>query len=161
MPDDPEKHFQVALEAKLKKLGVWFSFIEKPESTVHTSDAASITGIELHRISKNLMAQTNDGRYAALIVPGDMRVDYKAAAKILDAKNVSLVPFNEAHKISGFPPGGTPSIGYEKQVEVILDEELTKYETFYCGGGSTRMLLELKRDDVIKVNNAKVGKISE
>ena len=161
MPDDPEKHFQVALEAKLKKLGVWFNFIEKLESTIHTADAAGITGIELHRISKNLMAQTNDGRYAALIVPGDMRVDYKAAAKLLDAKNISLVPFAEAHKISGYPPGGTPSIGYEKKVEVILDEELMKYETFYCGGGSTRMLLELKRDDVIKANNAKVGKISQ
>ncbi|TSC59691.1 MAG: hypothetical protein LiPW15_711 [Parcubacteria group bacterium LiPW_15] len=103
MPDDPEKHFQVALEAKLKKFGVWFNFIEKPESTIHTADAAGITGIELHRISKNLMAQTNDGRYAALIVPGDMRVDYKAAAKLLDAKNISLVPFAEAHKISGIP----------------------------------------------------------
>ncbi len=127
---------------------------------MHTADASQVTGIGLHRISKNLMARTNDGRYAALIIPGDMRVNYREAAKALGAKNISLVPFDEAHKVSGYPPGGTPSIGFEKNVDVVLDEELTSFETFYCGGGSTKMLLELRRDDVIKVNDAKVHKIS-
>jgi len=158
--EDPERHFQVKLETKLKKMEVWYKFIEKSASTVHTVDAASVTGIELHKISKNLMAQTNDGRYAALIIPGDMRLDYKEAAKTLEAKNISLVPFSEAHKISGYPPGGTPSLGYENRMDVVLDAELMPYETFYCGGGSTKMLLELRRDDVIRINKAKVQKIS-
>ena len=160
MVDDLERHFKVKLETKLNSLGIWYRFIEKPASTVHTVDAASVTGIELHRISKNLMAQTNDGRFAALIIPGDRRLDYKEAAKVLEAENISLVSFNEAHKVSGYPPGGTPSIGYEKNVNVVLDEELKEYETFYCGGGSTKMLLELKSDDVIRINHAKVHKIS-
>jgi Cys-tRNA(Pro)/Cys-tRNA(Cys) deacylase len=160
MVNDSERHLQLRLEARLKALGIWYKFIEKPASTVHTADAASVTGIELHRISKNLMAQTNDGRYAALIIPGDMKLNYKEAAKALEAKNVSLVPFNEARKISGYPPGGTPSVGYEKRIDVVLDQELMQYETFYCGGGSTMMLLELRRDDVIRINNAKVHKIS-
>jgi len=160
MVDDSERHFQARLETKLKSLGVWYKFIEKLESTVHTADAASVTGIELHRISKNLMAQTDDGRFIALIIPGDMRLNLKEAAKALEAKNVSLVPFNEAHKISGYPPGGTPSMGYEKKLYVVLDEELMQYETFFCGGGSTKMLLELRRDDIIKINKAKVYKIS-
>jgi Cys-tRNA(Pro)/Cys-tRNA(Cys) deacylase len=161
MNDDPERHFQVKLENKLKSLGVWYRFVEKPQSTVHTADAASVTGIDLHKISKNLMAHTNDDRYASFIIPGDMRLDYKEAAKAMEAKNISLVPFNEAHNISGYPPGGTPSLGYEKKVQVVLDEGLMPFDTFYCGGGSTRMLLELKRDDVIKVNNAKVYKIAK
>ena len=95
-----------------------------------------------------------------MIIPGDMRLNYKEAAKALGAKNISLVPFDEAHKISGYPPGGTPSIGFEKKVNVVVDEELTFYETFYCGGGSTKMLIELRKDDVIRANNAKIHKIS-
>ena len=158
---DPEIHLQVKLEGQLKKLGVWYRFIEKPKSTVHTADAAGATGIELHRISKNLMAKTKEGSYVALIIPGDKRVNYKAAAEALNTKSIGLVPFNDAHSISGYPPGGTPSLGYEKKIEVVLDEELTAFDTFYCGGGSTRMLLELKKDDVIKINNAKILKISE
>ena len=48
--EDPERHFQLKLEAQLEKLGVWHNFIEKPQSTIHTADAASVTGIELNRI---------------------------------------------------------------------------------------------------------------
>lgn len=157
---DPEKHFQVLLEAKLKAMNIWYKFVEKPESTVHTADAADLTGIELHTISKNLMAKTRDGRYAALIIPGDKRVDYKAAALALGAKSLSLVPFEEAHDISGYPPGGTPSIGYLHKLEVVLDEDLSKLDTFYCGGGSTRVLLEVKKNDVVRLNNARIAKIS-
>ena len=161
MNNDPERHYQVKLESHLKELGVWYRFIEKSQSTVHTADAANITGIELHRISKNLMAKTDDGNYVALIIPGDRRLDYKEAAKAVNVKSLRLVPFEEADKISGYPPGGTPSIGYQNKLVVVLDEELMNYETFYCGGGSTRMLLEVRRDDVIRVNNAKVFKISK
>lgn len=160
MSDDPERHYQVKLERLLVNLGVWYRFLEKPQATVHTADAASVTGIDLHRISKNLMAITDEGKYVALIIPGDRKIDYKEAIRALNVKNLSLVPFNDAHKISGYPPGGTPSIGYEKKLIVILDEELMQYETFYCGGGSTRMLLEVRRDDVIRVNNAKISSIS-
>ena len=160
MGEDPERHFQVRLETKLGNMGVWHRFIEKPASTVHTADAATVTGIELHRISKNLIARTSDGRFAALIIPGDRRLDHKEAARALGATNISLLPFNEAHKISGYPPGGTPSIGYEREIDVVLDEELTSFETFYCGGGSTKMLLELRRDDVVRIAKAKVHRIS-
>lgn len=160
MENDPEKHLQIKLETKLKTMGIWYRFVEKQSSTVHTADASRVSGIELHRISKNLMAQTSDGRYVSLIIPGDRRLNYKEAAKALETKNISLVPFNEAHKISGYPPGGTPSIGYETKLVVVLDEELLSFETFYCGGGSTKMLLELRHDDVIKANNAIIHKIS-
>jgi Cys-tRNA(Pro)/Cys-tRNA(Cys) deacylase len=161
MNDDPEMHFRINLENNLKKLGIWYKFIEKSKSTVHTADASDITGINLHKISKNLVAKTSDGGYAVLIIPGDMKLNYKQAAKALDVKSLTLVPFSEADKISGYPPGGTPSLGYKEKVDVVLDEGLMRYETFYCGGGSTRMLLELRRDDVIEINNAKVYKISK
>jgi prolyl-tRNA editing enzyme YbaK/EbsC (Cys-tRNA(Pro) deacylase) len=52
-------------------------------------------------------------------------------------------------------------MGFDRKLEVVLDEELAEFETFYCGGGSTRMLLEVKRDDVVRVNNAKVCSITK
>ena len=148
MGKDPEHNLQVLLEERLKEKGVWYRFVEKPEATVHTADAADVSGIPLKRISKNLMARTRDGRDAALIIPGDAKVDYKAAAEVLKTKSIGLVPFDKAHTLSGFPPGGTPSIGFNKRLDVVLDAELANQDTFFCGGGSTRQLLELKPDDV-------------
>jgi Cys-tRNA(Pro)/Cys-tRNA(Cys) deacylase len=147
------------LEAYLEENGIWHRFIEKSE-TVHTADASNATGIDLHRITKNLVSKTREGEYALLVVPGDSRVDLKAAAKVLDTKNVRLMPFSEAETISGYPPGGTPTIGHKTQMRVIVDEELSGFETFYCGGGSRDRLLELRVDDVKRLTDAIVAKIS-
>ena len=147
------------LEAYLEENGIWHRFIEKSE-TVHTADASTATGIDLHRITKNLISKTRKGEYALLVVPGDSRVDLKAAAKALGTKNVRLIPFSEAETISGYPPGGTPTIGHKTPMRVILDEELAGFETFYCGGGSRDRLLELRVDDVKRMTDAIVTKIS-
>jgi Cys-tRNA(Pro)/Cys-tRNA(Cys) deacylase len=127
---------------------------------VHTADASKTTGIDLHRITKNLVSKTREGEYALLVVPGDSRVDLKAAAKALGTKNVRLMPFSEAETISGYPPGGTPTIGHKTPMRVIMDEELSGFETFYCGGGSRDRLLELRVDDVKQLTDAIVAKIS-
>ena len=127
---------------------------------MHTADASQVTGINLHRITKNLVSKTRKGEYVLLVVPGDKRVDLKAAAKVLSTKNVRLIPFSEAGSISGYPPGGTPTIGHKIQMRVILDEGLTEFETFYCGGGSRDRLLELRVDEVIRLTGAIIAGIS-
>jgi Cys-tRNA(Pro)/Cys-tRNA(Cys) deacylase len=149
----------VDLEAYLEENGIWHQFIEK-EETVHTADASVATGINLHRITKNLVSKTREGEYALLVVPGDRRVNLKAAAKVLGTKNVRLMPFSEAEAISGYPPGGTPSIGHKTPMRVIVDEDLVGFETFYCGGGTRDRLLELRVSDVKRLTGAIVAKIS-
>ena len=127
---------------------------------MHTADASEVTGIDLHRITKNLVSKTRKGEYALLVVPGDRRVDLKAAARALGSKKVRIIPFSEAETISGYPPGGTPSIGHKTPMKVVLDEELVGFEMFYCGGGSRDRLLELRVDDVKRLTNAIVARIS-
>lgn len=151
--------FKMRLEDYLKENNVWHRFIEKAE-TIHTSDAASVTGIDLHRITKNLVSKTEKGEFVMLIIPGDRKADLKKAAKMLDAKNVQVVPFNQAEEISGYPPGGTPSLGHKTKMRTLVDKALLNYETVYCGGGSRNKLLELRIEDIIRLNNAVVAEIS-
>ncbi|MFB0502668.1 MAG: aminoacyl-tRNA deacylase [Candidatus Bathyarchaeia archaeon] len=146
------------LEGFLRKNGIWHRMIPKLE-TVHTTDAADVTGIALHRITKNLVSVTDAGEYVMLIVPGDRKINLKSAAQALNVRNVRLVPFDQAEGISGYPPGGTPSIGHKTKMRTLVDESLLEYETVYCGGGSRHKLLELKVADIIRLNNAEVAKI--
>jgi Cys-tRNA(Pro)/Cys-tRNA(Cys) deacylase len=149
----------MSLESYLEQNGVWHRFVEKQE-TVHTADASKATGIDLHKITKNLVSVTDTGEHVVLIVPGDRRVNLKEAAKALGAKNVRLMPFDQSEPISGYPPGGTPSLGYKTKMRVLLDRELEGFDTFYCGGGSRDRLLEVKSVDVIRLNGAIVAPIS-
>jgi len=139
----------------LESKGVWYRFIDKPE-TIHTSDASKLTGVKLNQLTKNLIGITSEGKYVLLIVPGDSRVDLRKASQILGTKNVSLIPFSEAERVSGYPPGGTPSVGHKTPMPVIMDESLEKYDTIFCGGGTRDKILELKTHDVILLTNASV-----
>ena len=148
------------LENYLKQTGIWHRFIEKKE-TIHTADAAKAAGLELHRVTKNLVSKTDEGEPVLLIIPGDKRVRLKSAARALGVRRVSLVSFEEAERISGYPPGGTPSIGHKTRMRTLIDRSLLRYDTIYCGGGSRERLLELKTEDVIRLNNAIVADISK
>ena len=149
----------VDLEKYLKQNNIWHNFILKQE-TVHTADAAKASGVDLHRLTKNLVSETDQGEHVLLVISGDLKVDLKAAAKALKVGNVRLVPFNNAEEISGYPPGGTPSIGHKTRMRAVIDEDLLKFETIYCGGGSRDRLVELRTKDVMKLNDSVVAKIS-
>ncbi|MEM3785851.1 MAG: YbaK/EbsC family protein [Nitrososphaeria archaeon] len=147
------------LEKFLKENGLWYRFIEKTE-TIHTADAAKAAGIELNRLTKNLVSKTDSGEYVLLIVPGDKKVDLDKAAKVLGVRKVRLVPFDQAEEISGYPPGGTPSIGHKTPMKIVVDKSLLLHQTVFCGGGSRTKLLELRTDDIVRVGQAIVSDIS-
>jgi len=148
------------LENYLKENGVWHRFLTKPE-TVHTADASRETGIQLNKITKNLVCKTSDGNYALLIVPGNRKVNLRKAAQALATSNVRLLGFDEAETVSGYAPGGTPSIYHKTRMNVVFDSALLGQETVFCGGGSRDRLLELRTQDVIRLDNATVVDISE
>ena len=113
------------LEDYLKENCVWHRFIVKPQ-TIHTADASRETGIQLNRITKNLVCKTSDGDYALLIVPGDRKVNLRKAAQALNTRNVRLLGFDEAETVSGYAPGGTPSIYHKTRMKVVLEQRLVR-----------------------------------
>lgn len=151
----------MSVEAFLESKQIWHRFIEKPRETVHTAEASTLTGLDLDRMTKNLVSVTSEGEYVLLIVSGSKRVDLKKAARVLGTSNVSLLPFNEAEQISGYPPGATPSVGHKTAMRVVLDSRLPDYQTVYCGGGTRSNILELRTSDIVRFNNAIVSDISK
>jgi Cys-tRNA(Pro)/Cys-tRNA(Cys) deacylase len=120
-----------------------------------------VTGLELRRVTKNLVAIDSQGRYVLLVVPGDRKVDLKATAEALGVEHIRLVPFEKAEEISGYPPGGTPTVGHRTKMLVLMDKSLLAFETLYCGGGSRTRLLELRTEDILRLTEAKVASISQ
>jgi Cys-tRNA(Pro)/Cys-tRNA(Cys) deacylase len=148
------------LESYLRNSGIWHRFLEKPE-TVHTADASRTTGIDLGKITKNLVCRTSNGQYALLVIPGNRRVNLQRAAQALNARNVQLLDFREAEEVSGYPPGGTPSVYHKTPLEVVVDKSVLTHETIFCGGGTRSRLLELRTEDIMKLSKAITADISE
>jgi len=149
---------QETLECYLNDHNIWYK-IHKKESTVHTADAAAKTGIPLEKITKSLVCLVDDKAIVA-IIPGNERLDTKKLARIIDAKKVRICPFKKAHEFSGYDPGATPPCCYENIDEVIVDKKVLEFETTFGGGGTNQSLLEIKPQDIVKLNDASVEDIT-
>lgn len=57
------------LENYLKEKKIWYRFIEKSE-TIHTADAAKVAGLELNRLTKNLVSKTDSENMCYLLYRG-------------------------------------------------------------------------------------------
>jgi prolyl-tRNA editing enzyme YbaK/EbsC (Cys-tRNA(Pro) deacylase) len=89
-----------------------------------------------------------------LVVPGNRRVSLQKAAQALNTRNIQLLGFNEAEAISGYPPGGTPSLHHKTAMSVVIEKDLLSNETIFCGGGSRDKILELRTEDLLKLTHA-------
>jgi len=148
------------LQTWLTSQKIWYRFIEKPE-TIHTADASAVTGVDLTRLTKNLVSKTSTGEYILIIVSGTAKVDLKKVAKVLGVSNISLASFAEAESVSGYPPGATPSVFHKSKLRVIMDNSLIANDTLFCGGGARNRILELKVEDVVGLNDALVSDIQK
>lgn len=148
------------LIAYLKNNNVWFKIIEK-ESTVHTADAAAATGIPLERVTKSLVFLDENENPILVIIPGNCIVNKRKLKDVLSVKNVELVSFEQAEKYSGYPPGATPPVCHRNIKKAVIDQKVMLHPTVFGGGGSRKKLIELKPEDIQKLNNAIVADITE
>jgi Cys-tRNA(Pro) deacylase len=138
---------------------IWFNVLEK-KSTVHTAEAAAATGLPLERVIKSLVL-TADGEPVIIIIPGTCMVDKDKLKATLGVRNVQIVPFAEAERYSGYPPGATPPVYHTKITKVVIDQRVMQLDTVYGGGGSRRKLIELKPSDIQRLNNALVANVAK
>ena len=147
-----------SLEQYLRKNNIWYKILEK-EETVHTADAAAKTGLPLERVTKSIVCLADEDAIIA-IIPGNCRVKLKELARLMNVKKVNICPFERAHRYSGYDPGATPPIFYNKIKKVFFDEKLMSYDTVYGGGGNRKKLLEIKPEDIVRINDATISDIS-
>ena len=148
------------LESFLALHNLAHEFVSKPH-TVHTADAAAATGIPLEQITKSLACLGDDGQAYIAIIPGTRKLNFKEVAAACGRKSVRLVPFDQAHQFTGYPPGATPPLAYATVAGVVVDQFLQQYEWLYGGGGTNERLIKLRTADVIQVNRAVVHAISK
>jgi prolyl-tRNA editing enzyme YbaK/EbsC (Cys-tRNA(Pro) deacylase) len=71
------------------------------------------------------------------------------------------VPFAEAEKYSGYPPGATPMVNHKEKMSVVVDSRLSAYETIFGGGGTRDRVVEMRTEDVVGLNDALVADVVE
>ncbi|GAB4409229.1 MAG: aminoacyl-tRNA deacylase [Anaerolineae bacterium] len=137
--------------------------------TVHTYDekitdgvgAAQAMGFPPSQVYKTLVVQLKDG-YALVMIAADQTLDLKRFAKAIGQKKVSMPTKRGAEMVTGLKTGGIGALALtHKRWEVYLDEAARQHQTILVNAGQRGVNLEVKVDDLVRVLNARVLKLTE
>jgi len=126
------------LEVAARK-GVTLEVMTFPESTHTAADAARVVGAEIGQIVKSLVfvtaGEADELEPIVCLVSGAGRVDLERLATVIGRRNVRRATAREADQLTGFTIGGIPPFGHIVRTRVIMDPDLTRFETVWAAAG--------------------------
>lgn len=111
-------------------------------------------------VYKTLVTQGLSKEYYVFVIPVESELDLKASAKAVGEKSVQMIKVAEINKVTGYVRGGCSPIGMKKGYITVLDTFCVELATFVISAGKIGYQLELAPDDLIRLINCKVDRIS-
>jgi prolyl-tRNA editing enzyme YbaK/EbsC (Cys-tRNA(Pro) deacylase) len=155
---------QRVLESAARK-GVTLEVTVFADSTHTASDAAREIGADVAQIVKSLVFVTtrDDGTPEPIIclVSGSSRVDLDRLAAVVGRRDIRRSTAREAGELTGFTIGGIPPFGHTQRARVIMDPELSLYETVWAAAGLPTAVFPVAPATLRMLADAHVAPIAE
>lgn len=126
----------------------------EPGSTPTSVDAARRIGVAVGQIAKSMLLKAKTGQFYLVICPGDKRVCSKKARQAIGSK-VRMAQGEETEQVTGFKPGGVCPFGLD-DVEVLIDQGLSQYETIYPAAGNDASGVPVSFEQLQAITKARV-----
>ena len=114
-------------------------------------DIAKILNENPAKCFKTLITEGKLHEFYAFLVPVNKELDLKKAAASVNEKSVSMIPFKDLLKVTGYIHGGCSPLGMKKNYKVTIDESAKNFEDIYLSGGKVGLQLKVKLSDLIDV----------
>lgn len=146
--------------AALDTLGVPYARHPYAHLVKGAAFAASALGIEPARLAKTLVVAV-DGDPVFVLVPGDRELSLKALARLAGGRSASLTEVRDAERLTGYRVGGISPFGARRALPVYAERTYLEHEQVALNGGARGLIIELARDDLVRVLEPVVGDLTE
>ena len=123
-----------------------YSYTEDDLSAQHV---ASELGEDISLVFKTLVLRGNKTGVFVCVVPGDMEVDLRTAARISGNKSCEMLHLKELLPTTGYIRGGCSPIGMRKAYPTFIYESALLYDFIYISAGERGLQLKLSPADLI------------
>lgn len=153
----------------LKKLKIAFQvhqYEHDANETQYGKEAVEKLDPNLHvvagQVFKTLVVTLNDSikDLAVCLVPVELHLDLKKAAKALNCKKIALADAHLAQKVTGYLVGGISPLGQKKQLPTLIDQSVEQFNTMFVSGGKRGLEIEIPPHTLAQVLNAKLVAIA-
>ena len=147
-------------EKSLKDFDQSLEVIVLDKSARTAQDAATALGCNVGAIVKSLLFKTNDS-FILCLVAGDKRASLSKIKKIINKKDVSMANPEDVKSQTGYTIGGVSPIGHLKQIEIIIDNTLERFNELFAAAGHPNCVFKINFTNIQKITNGKVENITE
>lgn len=126
---------------RLRQLGLDVAVTTLDGSTRTATLTAEALEVEPGQIVKSLVF-LRDGAPVIVLCAGDRRV--KATRLGLSPASAAVV-----REVTGFPIGGVPPLGFDRQLETLIDESLLRFPTVWATAGTPRDVFAVETEALI------------
>ena len=147
-------------EKSLKNFDQSLEVIALDKSARTAQDAATALGCNVGAIVKSLLFKTNDS-FLLCLVAGDKRASLNKIKKTINKKDVSMANPEDVKSQTGYTIGGVSPIGHLKQIEIIIDNSLERFNELFAAAGHPNCVFKINFTNIQKITNGKVENITE
>ena len=153
---EPVKRVQKKLEEFSKELKA----IVLNSSARTAQQAAESLNTEVGSIVKSLLFKTEDG-YLLCLISGDKRCSLNKLKKIKNQKNISMANADQVKSVTGFTIGGVSPVGHLQQLDIFIDDQLSRFNNIYAAAGHPNCIFKIDFDNLKKITKGSVKNITE
>ena len=147
-------------EKSLKDFDQSLEVIVLDKSARTAQDAATALDCNVGAIVKSLLFKTNDS-FLLCLVAGDKRASLNKIKKTINKKDVSMANPEDVKSQTGYTIGGVSPIGHLKQIEIIIDNSLKRFNELFAAAGHPNCVFKINFTNIQKITNGKVENITE
>lgn len=147
-------------EKSLKDFDQSLEVIVLDKSARTAQDAATALDCNVGAIVKSLLFKTNDS-FILCLVAGDKRASLSKIKKIINKKDVSMANPEDVKSQTGYTIGGVSPIGHLKQIEIIIDNSLERFNELFAAAGHPNCVFKTNFNDLKKITYGSIKEIIE
>ena len=110
-------------------------------------------------VFKTLILKGERTGYFVWVVPVDLEIVLKAAARVSGNKKVDLIPMKELLPVTGYIRGGCSPVGMKKRFPTYIHRTAIDYPFIYISAGIRGLQLKIAPNDLITYTQATVADI--
>lgn len=144
------------------KIGYEMHTYPHGDEAVDGVNVARLTGQDPKKVYKTLVtrgASNPSKSFYVFVIPVEMELDLKKAAKSVGEKSVEMIHVKEINAITGYIRGGCSPVGMKKQFKTTFHEDVNSLDTVIFSGGKIGLQIEAVPSDIISLINAQTADI--
>ena len=130
------------------------------ESDLGAQHIADQLDEDINQVFKTLVLTGDRTKFFVCVIPGNMEVDLKKAAKVSGNKKAEMLHMKDLLPTTGYIRGGCSPIGMKKSSPTFFHSSCLNYDYIYVSAGQRGLQLKINPQQLVDYVRASVADIT-